>query len=57
MLRIYTRGSDGRSRMFEYREGSTIDGAQFTGWGNGEWGNGGWNGRWGGDDDRDRDRQ
>jgi hypothetical protein len=56
-LRIYTRGPDGRRRMFEYREGSTVDGAQFSGWGRGEWGRAGWNGRWNdGDDDRDRDR-
>src|SRR6266480_2594365 len=25
-LRIYARGPDGRERMFEYREGSTVDG-------------------------------
>jgi hypothetical protein len=46
-LRIYTRGPDGRHRMFEYREGSVVDGSQFTGWGRGDWGNGGWNGGWG----------
>ena len=52
-LRIYTRGSDGRMRMFEYRESSTIDGAQFAGWGVGDWGREGWNGHWNGDyDDR-----
>lgn len=45
-LRIYARGPDGRERMFEYREGSTVDGAQFRGWGNGDWGNGKWNGGW-----------
>jgi len=43
-LRIYTRGPDGRDRMFEYREGSVIDGSQFRGWERGEWGR--WNGRW-----------
>lgn len=48
MLRIYTRGRDGRSRTFEYKEGSLIDGAQFTGWGRGDWGQGGWGGGWGG---------
>jgi hypothetical protein len=42
--------------MFEYREGSTVDGSMFTGWGRGEWGNGGWNGGWG-DNDRDDDRR
>ncbi len=53
-LRIYTRGRDGQSRMFEYREGSLIDGAQFTGWGQGQWGQEGWNGGWG-EGSRDRD--
>jgi hypothetical protein len=52
MLRIYARGPDGRARMFEYREGSTVDGAQFSSWGNGDWGREAWNGRWNGDDDR-----
>jgi hypothetical protein len=46
-LRIYARGPNGRERMFEYREGSTVDGSQFRSWGSGEWGNGHWNGRWG----------
>jgi hypothetical protein len=57
VLRIYARGPDGRERMFEYREGSTIDGSQFRGWGRGDWGREGWSGRWegGGDDDRNRD--
>jgi hypothetical protein len=55
LLRIYTRGPDGRTRTFDYREGSTVDGAQFTGWGRGDWGGGGWNGGWNGDRDRDRD--
>ena len=45
-LRIYARGPDGRERMFEYREGSTVDGSQFRGWGSGDWGNGDWNGGW-----------
>jgi len=51
-LRIYTRGPGGANRMFEYREGSVVDGSQFTGWGRGDWGGGGWNGGWGDDDDR-----
>jgi hypothetical protein len=52
-LRIYARDSNGRTRMFEYREGSTVDGAQFSGWEGGDWGREAWNGRWnGGDDDR-----
>ena len=47
-LRIYARGADGREQMFEYREGSTVDGSQFRGWGRGDWGRGGWSGNWGG---------
>lgn len=55
-LRIYARGPNGRERMFEYREGSTVDGSMFRGWGRGDWGNEGWHGRWEGrDHDRDRD--
>lgn len=46
VLRIYARGPKGRERMFEYPEGSVVDGAQFRGWGRGEWGNGGWSGKW-----------
>jgi hypothetical protein len=63
VLRIYARGPNGRERMFEYRDGSVIDGAQFRGWGSGEWGgpNYRWSGRWEGEEreegDRDRDRQ
>ena len=58
VLRIYARGPDGRERMFEFREGSVVDGSQFRGWGRGDWGNGGWSGRWqGGDNDRDEHRE
>jgi hypothetical protein len=46
MLRLYARGPDGQERMFEYREGSTVDGSQFRSWGEGNWGNGGWSGNW-----------
>jgi len=46
-LRIYTRGPGGANRMFEYREGSVVDGSQFTAWARGDWGGGGWNGGWG----------
>jgi hypothetical protein len=45
-LRIYARGMGNQRRMFEYREGSTIDGSQFSGWRNGNWGRDPWNGRW-----------
>jgi hypothetical protein len=51
ILRIYTRGPNSQNRMFEYREGSVVDGAMFTGWGRGEWGHGGWEGGWGDGDD------
>ena len=51
MLRIYTRDAGGRQRVFEYRENSVIDGAQFVGWGGGNWGNERWNGGWNGDND------
>ncbi len=53
-LRIFARGPNGRERMFEYADGSVIDGTRFRGWGRGEWGNGGWSGRWEGEE---RDRQ
>ena len=52
-LRIYARDASGRPRMFEYRESSVIDGAQFAGWNSGNWGNERWSGGWNGDrDDR-----
>ncbi len=46
-LRIYTRGAGGREQMFEYREGSVVDGSRFAGWGRGEWGDGNRRGGWG----------
>jgi hypothetical protein len=56
-LRIYARGPNGSERMFEYREGSVVDGSLFRSWNGGDWGNGGWSGRWnGGDNDGDRDQ-
>src|SRR5439155_874286 len=55
-LRIYARGPDGRERMFEYREGSTVDGSQFRSWGGDDWGNEPWSGRWEGRE-RERDRE
>jgi len=45
-LRIYARGPRGEVRTFEYREGSTVDGSTFTGWGRGDWANERWNGGW-----------
>jgi hypothetical protein len=60
VLRIYARGPEGRERMFEFREGSVVDGSMFRGWGGGDWGRGGWSGHWegdgGGDHDHDRGR-
>ena len=55
-LRIYARGPNGQEQMFEYSEGSVIDGRQFRGWRGGDWGSGGWSGNWNGGGDRDRDR-
>ncbi len=47
-LRIYARGRNGRNRIFEYREGSWVDGSIFSAWGGGGWGGGNWNGGWNG---------
>ncbi len=38
-LCIHTTGPGGRPRLFEYREGSVVNGANFPGWGGGQWGN------------------
>ena len=46
-LRIYARGPGGTSRTFEYREGSVIDGSQFSGWSRGDWGHNGRRAGWG----------
>jgi hypothetical protein len=46
VLHIYARGPNHEERMFEYREGSVIDGSQFRSWGNGEWGHEQWSGNW-----------
>ncbi len=50
-LRIFARGPNGETRMFEYREGSTVDGSAFSGWRGGDWGRGNWRGGWDGDRD------
>ena len=59
VLRIYARGPNGRERMFEYRDGSVIDGTLFRGWGRGEWGQGNdrWSGRWEGEEREERERE
>jgi hypothetical protein len=45
-LRIYARGQRGETRIFEFREGSTVDGTVFSGWGAGGWGRDAWTGGW-----------
>jgi hypothetical protein len=55
-LRIYARGPNGHERMFEFLDGSVVDGGQFRGWGRGDWGNGGWSGRWEGEE-REHERE
>jgi hypothetical protein len=54
-LRIWARGPNGDVRMFEFREGSTVEGAMFSGWGHGDWGKEEWHGDWDGKHDHDRD--
>lgn len=49
VLRIYARNGSGQYRIFEYPEGSWVDGAQFSGWNSGQWGRSGWGGGWGGE--------
>src|ERR1700694_2006742 len=44
VLRIFARGPNGRERMFEFRDGSVVDGAMFRSWGRGDWGDEHWNG-------------
>jgi len=58
VLRIYARGPNGHERMFEYREGSQVDGAQYRGWGTGEWArdNDRWSGHWDVEDHAERER-
>jgi hypothetical protein len=51
ILRILARGPRGGMRTFEYREGSTVDGAMFSGWSRGDWGDGGFGGGYGDDAD------
>ena len=47
-LRIFARGPRGANQMFDYREGSVVDGSKFSGWTGGNWGNSPWNGTWNG---------
>lgn len=46
-LRIHAQGPGGAVRLFEFAEGAIVDGAQFTGWEQGEWGRGARNRGWG----------
>jgi hypothetical protein len=43
-LRVVASDGRGRRQRFEFPEGSTLDGQQFLGWGEGDWGHGsgGW---------------
>jgi hypothetical protein len=52
VLRIYARVPNGRVQMFEYLEGSVVDGSRFRGWGRGEWGQARdrWRGHWDGEE-------
>ncbi|HKS66476.1 MAG TPA: hypothetical protein VJR26_04505 [Candidatus Acidoferrales bacterium] len=52
-LRIYAQAPDGDNRVFEYREGQTVDGSVFSGWRRGDWGDRDDRGH----DDRGRDRR
>jgi len=44
-LRIYANDPNGKEEMFEYREGSEVNGAKFKDWRSGNWGKG-WSGNW-----------
>ena len=59
VLRIFARGPNGRERMFEYRDGSVVDGARFRDWNRGQWGNDNdrWSGRWEGEEREEREGQ
>jgi len=37
-LRIFAMGSKGVEEVFDYREGTPVDGARFRGWDRGDWG-------------------
>jgi hypothetical protein len=46
-LRIFAQDRRGRERMFEYNEGSTVDGSLFIGWNGGNFARSGVNRSWG----------
>ena len=45
-LRIYARGPDGQTQVFDYHEGDVLDGSRFVGWRGGRWGDSNYRGRW-----------
>lgn len=45
-LRIFARGANGRTQVFEYREGDVLDGSRFAGWSGGRWGDSNYRGGW-----------
>ena len=46
-LRIFARGPNGQTQVFEYREGDMLDGSRFAGWSGGRWGDSNYRGGWG----------
>lgn len=56
-LKIYTRGSRGEMRTFEYREGSVVDGSLFKGWSRGNWGSRNEGSRWNDDSSMQDERR
>ena len=50
-LRIFAVTPNGDRRVFEYREGMTVEGAIFAGWRGGDWGRDEWHGDWNGERD------
>jgi len=46
-LRIFARGPNGQTQLFEYREGDVLDGSHFAGWSGGRWGDSNYRGGWG----------
>lgn len=46
-LRIFARGRNGQTQVFEYHEHDVLDGSRFTGWSGGRWGDSNYRGGWG----------
>jgi hypothetical protein len=49
-LRIFARGPNDQTQVFEYHEHDVLDGSRFTGWSGGRWGDSSYRGGWGGGD-------